>query len=439
MSKVYEVHGLISVFDGIGALVKDAEQEEDSYRMTILGAYRSPNASGDDDVLSVSFTDPPMRQFPVDIEQTTTEPTTGTISFTVFDGNYTIRKLQEEDGVWVSKYKIPLPVEALESIVDTEGNSGYMAYTGKTVQEEELTALSESATDGPVAAVTYINALGMFERRNGSWILLAPEHDTFDGLYGTFIDPEKAEEFLATFDKGGMTVPEADKYQVEEDQDDTLLAAVEAPDTCPPATQDIAINPTNRENPIKTAAYVPLNPGRPNGASDRKGNYTAKTQPRDAQGRFRLVLARLKQDLGDASLDDVAKKVAEVENLDNTGNYAESAKAAKDVIGILERLDTGALDKRSLENVRSGVTALSKAISNLPLPFHDQSQKIRFSDVPPALADLIQDMMKKVEDKIGKKDAKAANEKLASFISGSEVFSQGEISSEMNKLLRLLT
>jgi DNA-binding ferritin-like protein len=177
----------------------------------------------------------------------------------------------------------------------------------------------------------------------------------------------------------------------------------------------------------------------PNGASDKKGIYTAKTQPRDAQGKFRLVLARLKQDLGDASLDDVAKKVAEVENLDNTGNYAESAKAAKDVIGIVERLDTGALDKRSLENVRSGVTALSKAISNLPLPFQDQSQKIRFSDVPPALADLIKDMMEKVEDKIGKEDAKAANEKLASFISGSDVFSQGEISAEMNKLLRLLT
>ena len=177
----------------------------------------------------------------------------------------------------------------------------------------------------------------------------------------------------------------------------------------------------------------------PNGASDKKGIYTAKTQPRDAQGKFRLVLARLKQDLGVASLDSVAKKVAEVENLDNTGNYAESAKAAKEVINIVDRLDTGALDKRSLENVRSGVTALSEAISNLPLPFQDQSQKIRFSDVPPALADLMQDMMKKVEEKIGKEDAKASNEKLASFISGSDVFSQGEISAEMNKLLRLLT
>lgn len=35
-------------------------------------------------------------------------------------------------------------------------------------------------------------------------------------------------------------------------------------DECPPATQDIAVNLTNRENAIKTAAYGPLNPAEPN-------------------------------------------------------------------------------------------------------------------------------------------------------------------------------
>jgi len=169
------------------------------------------------------------------------------------------------------------------------------------------------------------------------------------------------------------------------------------------------------------------------------GNYTAKTQPRDAQGRFRLVLARLKQDLGTAELADVAQQVAQVENLDNAGNYAEAAKGARDVIEAVNRIDTKALDPTALGSVRLGATALAKAISNLPLPFADQSQKIRFSDVPPALADLMKEMMTKVEKKIGADDAAVANEKLKSFISGSDVFSQSEISSEMNKLLRLLT
>lgn len=182
-----------------------------------------------------------------------------------------------------------------------------------------------------------------------------------------------------------------------------------------------------------------VDPKVPAQSRPEEGKYTAKTQPRDAQGKFRLVLARLKQDLGDASLDSVAKKIEEVENLDNTGNYAEAAQGARDVIDTVNRIDTEALDAEALGSVRLGATALAKAIANLPLPFQNQSQKIRFSDVPPSLADLMEDMIAKVEAKIGKQDAAEATTKLKSFMSGSDVFSQGEISSEMNKLLRLLT
>jgi cell division FtsZ-interacting protein ZapD len=48
-------------------------------------------------------------------------------------------------------------------------------------------------------------------------------------------------------------------------------------------------------------------------------------------------------------------------------------------------------------------------------------------------------MLEKVENKIGVEDSAEATTKLKSFMSGADVFSQGEISSEMNKLLRLLT
>lgn len=174
-------------------------------------------------------------------------------------------------------------------------------------------------------------------------------------------------------------------------------------------------------------------------SGDVDPKYTPKTQPRDAQGKFRQVLARLKQDLGDASLHKVAEKVGEVENLDNSGDYSRAAKGAEDVIGIVNRIDTEALNPKALESVRMGASALAEAISNLPLPFKNQAQKIRYSDVPPALRDLMDDMIQKVEDKIGKEDADIATEKLKAFKSGSEVFSQGEISSQMNKLLRLLT
>jgi hypothetical protein len=167
--------------------------------------------------------------------------------------------------------------------------------------------------------------------------------------------------------------------------------------------------------------------------------YTPETQPRDASGKFRQVLARIKTDLGTSGLDRVLDKIEEAENFDSTGDYAGAAKAAGDLLGIIDRLDSGALNAEALENVRISAGELGKVIANLPFAFGEESQKIRFSDVPPALRDLMEDMITRVEAKIGQEDADVATEDLKKFISGSELYNQSEISSQMAKLLRLLT
>jgi hypothetical protein len=167
--------------------------------------------------------------------------------------------------------------------------------------------------------------------------------------------------------------------------------------------------------------------------------YTAKTQPRDNRGKFRKVLARLKQDLGVAGLQSVLKKVEATENMEFAGNYAEANKSASDLVGIVDRIDSGALDATSLENVRSSARELGSVIANLPLPFTNQAQKVRYSDLPPTLKKLIDDMVSRVEKKIGKEDADIATAELKSFKSGADVYSQSEISSRLATLLRLLT
>ena len=172
---------------------------------------------------------------------------------------------------------------------------------------------------------------------------------------------------------------------------------------------------------------------------DGRAKYTPETQPRDASGKFRQVLARIKQDLGTSGLDRVLDKIEEAENFDSTGDYAGAAKAAGDLLGIIDRLDSGALNAEALENVRISAGELGKVIANLPFAFGEESQKIRFSDVPPALRDLMEDMITRVEDKIGQEDADIATADLKKFISGSELYNQSEISSQMAKLLRLLT
>jgi hypothetical protein len=174
-------------------------------------------------------------------------------------------------------------------------------------------------------------------------------------------------------------------------------------------------------------------------AEKDRAKYTPKTQPRDATGKFRQVLARLKLNLGDAGSDAVLKKIEEVDNLDNTGDYAEAAKAAGDLLDIVDRLDTGALNPEAIGNVRDSAGELGKVIANLPFAFGEDAQKIRFSDVPPALQSLMEKMITRVEDKIGKKDADIATQGMKDFMSGQEVYSQSEISSQMAKLLRLLT
>ena len=131
------------------------------------------------------------------------------------------------------------------------------------------------------------------------------------------------------------------------------------------------------------------------------GKYTADTQPRDAAGRFRKVLARLKVDLGTAGADRALEKIEEVENLDYAGDYGRAAESAADLINIIDRLDTGGLNPESITNVRESSRELGEVIANLPFAFGEQAEKVRYSDLPPALRDLIEDMITRVEEKIG--------------------------------------
>lgn len=174
---------------------------------------------------------------------------------------------------------------------------------------------------------------------------------------------------------------------------------------------------------------------------DENGNskYTPATQPRDAKGKYRKVLARLKQNLGVAGLQDALLKVQDAENLEFAGNYADSAKASTELLNLLDRLDTKALDPKSLENVKNTAAELGKVISNLPLPFGQDAEKIKFSDLPSGLKDLMDAMITRVESKIGKKDADIATADLKSYMSGADYYSQAEVQSQMSKLLRLLT
>jgi len=106
---------------------------------------------------------------------------------------------------------------------------------------------------------------------------------------------------------------------------------------------------------------------------------------------------------------------------------------------LIDRIDSGSVTKHSIGSIRDSARELGKTVANLPLPFGSDNEKVRYSDLPPALQSLIKDMMARVEKKIGSKDAAEASVKLASFKSGGDYFTQSEISAELSKMLRLLT
>ena len=257
-------------------------------------------------------------------------------------------------------------------------------------------------------------------------IILAEPDDLFDPAW----EPEEMIVILLMEDD----LSDDDDDVIDEDLDDQY--EFDDLDTAFAAKDEIPTDLTPEE--IEALKLERLNRGRELRLK-KKGRYTAKTQPRDAAGKFRKVLARLKVDLGTAGLDRALDKVEEIENLDFSGDYDRAAKASGDLIDIIDRLDAKALNPESLENVRASSRELGKVIANLPFAFGESAQKIRFSDVPPALRDLIEDMITRVEAKIGKEDADIATQELRSFMSGGDYFNQSEISAQMSKLLRLLT
>ncbi|UDL15875.1 hypothetical protein QEH42_gp084 [Microbacterium phage Pumpernickel] len=171
---------------------------------------------------------------------------------------------------------------------------------------------------------------------------------------------------------------------------------------------------------------------------DGRPKYTPGHQPRDYNGQFRQVLARLKEDLGVSGNANIQKDIEEANAHVRAGDYVESVRAGLELMSRLDRLDSGSLNADSINNVRETARNLGEAISNLPLPFKNQAAKVRFSDLPPNLRSLIDDFISRVEDKIDSKDAAEATQALRSFRSGGDILAQGEISREMSKLLRLL-
>lgn len=166
--------------------------------------------------------------------------------------------------------------------------------------------------------------------------------------------------------------------------------------------------------------------------------YNPRTQPREWDGKFRKILARLKTNLGEKSTEGLAKQIEATEQAQIAGNYELMSKNSKDLMKMLNSIKDGELPKGATKNLRQGASDLGRILAYLPLPQGEANAKVRFSDLPPASAELVRSMVKRVEDKLAPEDAKKYVDVLNSFMAGSRTMTSDEMAVNLNKLLRVL-
>jgi hypothetical protein len=192
------------VYKDIGVLVGYASEtaESPTESHAIIGAYYEP--AGDYKGLYFVLPEGAIKYFDVDVVKLGTESNGAYITFQG-DGNlWVIRGLNEEDGEWVSKYKMELPVQAIEALIVGRSSQALNKYLGVSLPEgtpefESLTAFF-SGTSKTVTALNYISSYGNYTRLNFEWARTDISADYYEDLQVAEIEPDKASELLEKYD-----------------------------------------------------------------------------------------------------------------------------------------------------------------------------------------------------------------------------------------------
>jgi hypothetical protein len=203
---------LLPILDTAGVLEARADSR------AILGAYydNDPEYSGLY-VVGPSGVD----YFDLNLEDIATEGLSESAYFNDGEGDYQIRRLVEEDGLWLSTCKIPLPLEVLVRIVISESNDTIEKLIGAELPEQLPTFESIYAYVDEklsiVASLVYMSGYGIYSRVESNWELDDISLPAYQNLMTVEIDSEKANELLNFFDEkqGLLKISDLKGYEVE--------------------------------------------------------------------------------------------------------------------------------------------------------------------------------------------------------------------------------
>lgn len=170
-------------------------------------AFGFDYAESGDDVWT--FYGPGPAKHLLEVDQAIEHPETASMEIVSNGVTYIVRPVRFEDGLWLSKYKIGLPAEALFGLVVAypEGESMFN-------EDERLIVRYAEGVDH-VLELLYLNPLGVWSRQYGTFVRVSDSLAGMDDYATMEIDTDRAEEYLDLFDRKYPTVEETRAFATD--------------------------------------------------------------------------------------------------------------------------------------------------------------------------------------------------------------------------------
>jgi hypothetical protein len=208
-----------AVFPTSGVLMAEGTE---SFDIAIVGAYfDSADASKG---LYVVKPEGEILYFDIDMAEVKPQGDGRLVRFDYENSNYLIRPFYEEDGAWISKYKISIPKIIIEKKVSADSVPALRKYAGLDFGGEPapffemLTAFTTaSEADKKVVSLDYVTSFGTFSRVGAEWIDSDLSAEYYEDFEGSEIAPEKAVALLEKYDsqQGIISIQDVDDAAIE--------------------------------------------------------------------------------------------------------------------------------------------------------------------------------------------------------------------------------
>jgi hypothetical protein len=208
-----------AVFPTSGVLMAEGTE---SFDIAIIGAYfDSAEASTG---LYIVKPDSEILYFDISMAEITPQGDGRLIRFDYEKTNYLIRPFYEEDGQWISNYKIPMPKIVIEKKVSADSVPALRKYAGldfggdpSPFFEMVIAFMTVGDVDKRVLALDYVTSFGTFSRVGATWVESDLSADYYEGFEGNEISPEKASALIEKYDlqRGIISTQDVDDASIE--------------------------------------------------------------------------------------------------------------------------------------------------------------------------------------------------------------------------------